>query len=106
MKLRVVFLLSILLAFSTSIINGQVSTSRLTGTVQDSSGAVVPGATVTIRNEETGATRTSTLAEAGTYTFDALPTGLYTVEVEASGFKKTASAATLIATLNRGRRRD
>ena len=66
----------------------QVSTSRLTGTVQDVSGAVVSGATVTLRNEGTAALRTATSAESGSFTFDAIPTGMYTVEIDAKGFKK------------------
>ena len=74
--------------FAGSGLFGQVSTSRLTGTVTDSTGAVVPNATVTLRSEETGTTRTAVSAESGTYTFDAIPTGMYTVEVEAQGFKK------------------
>jgi hypothetical protein len=71
----------------------QVSTSRLTGTVQDSSGAAVSGAKVTVRNEATGETRAATLSDSGVYSFDALPTGLYTVEVEATGFKKASLKA-------------
>src|SRR5262245_50928984 len=71
----------------------QVSTSRLTGTVQDVSGAVVAGATVTLRNEGTGALRTANSAENGSFTFDAIPTGMYTVEVEAQGFKKAVLRA-------------
>ena len=49
---------------------------------------MVGGATVTLRSEDTGATRTTTSAESGTYTFDAIPTGMYTVEIETKGFKK------------------
>src|SRR3712207_1597912 len=70
--------------------NAQVSTSRLTGTIQDASGAGVPVAKVVVRNEATGDTRTTTASDSGVYTFDALPTGLYTVEVEAGGFKKAS----------------
>ena len=71
-----------------SALVAQVSTSRLTGSVLDSSGAAVPGATVTIRHEEMGATRSTTTGESGAYTFDAILTGPYTVEVEAPGFRK------------------
>jgi len=71
-----------------SALFAQVSTSRLTGTVQDVSGAVVSGATVTLRNEGTAALRTATSAESGSFTFDAIPTGMYTVEIDAKGFKK------------------
>jgi hypothetical protein len=81
------FLCSLLVALA---VVSQVSTSRLTGTIQDSSGAVIALANVTLRNEATGVVRTAATTEAGTYTFDAIPTGLYTVEVEAKGFKKAS----------------
>ncbi len=71
----------------------QVSTSRLTGTIQDASGAAVPGAKVSVRNDATGETRATTLSDSGVYTFDALPTGVYTVDVEAAGFKKATLKA-------------
>src|SRR4051812_18913340 len=88
MKLRVMFVYLFVFALAGPALFAQVSTSRLTGTVQDSTGAVVAGALVTLRNEATGATRTVNSSENGSYTFDAIPTGLYTVEVEAKGFKK------------------
>jgi hypothetical protein len=91
MSLRGKLLAGILCAFSALF--AQVSTSRLTGSIQDSSGAAVPAARVTVRNEATGESRTATLDESGIYTFDALPTGLYTVDVEASGFKKASMRA-------------
>ena len=84
MSFRGRLLAGILCAFSALF--AQVSTSRLTGSIQDSSGAAVPAARVTARNEATGESRTATLDESGIYAFDALPTGLYTVDVEASGF--------------------
>jgi len=84
-KLRAVFISTI--AFG-CVLSGQVSTSRLTGSVADPSGAPVAGAKVTIHNEQTGAARSTTLSDSGVYTFDAIDTGLYTVEVEAPGFKK------------------
>jgi hypothetical protein len=75
---------------SVLVASAQVSTSRLTGSVQDTSGAAVPVAKVTVRNEATGETRATNASEGGVYVFDALPTGLYSVEVEAGGFKKAA----------------
>jgi hypothetical protein len=71
-------------------IPAQVSTSRLTGVVQDSTGAVVAAAKVTLQNEATGATLTTTTSEGGTYTFDAIPTGLYSVSVETAGFRRAS----------------
>jgi hypothetical protein len=65
----------------------QTATSRITGTVTDSTGAVVAGATVTAKNEATGVTQTQVTTEAGLYSFSSLPVGAYTVSVERQGFK-------------------
>jgi hypothetical protein len=67
----------------------------LTGTVTDPSGAVVSGATVTLKSDATGATRTSTSGSNGTYRFSLLSPGSYTVTVTASGFSKTTSTASV-----------
>ena len=61
--------------------------SAIEGTVTDPSGGVVPGATVTLTNEETGAVQTVATNEAGYYRFPALGNGLYTVRVSLQGFK-------------------
>jgi hypothetical protein len=66
----------------------QTSTSRITGTVKDANGAVVPGATVTAKNESTGAVNTQTTTDSGLYAFPSLPVGAYTVTVEKQGFKR------------------
>jgi len=65
----------------------------LTGTITDPSGAVVSGATVTLKSDATGATRTATTGANGTYRFSLLQPGSYTVMVTASGFSKTTSTA-------------
>jgi hypothetical protein len=65
----------------------QVGTSRITGTVTDTTGAVVAGASVTVTNDATGATQTQVTTEAGLYAFSSLPVGAYTVKVERTGFK-------------------
>ena len=61
--------------------------SALEGTVTDPSGAIVPGATVTIANEATGATQSVTTSSAGYYRFPALPGSLYTLRVALDRFK-------------------
>jgi hypothetical protein len=61
--------------------------SAIEGAIADSSGAIVPGATVTITNEETGVTQTNTTTAAGYYRFPALGAGLYTVRASLTGFK-------------------
>ena len=66
----------------------QGTTSRLQGTVQDLSGAVVSDANVSLTNEGTNITFQTKSTEAGTYVFEALQSGRYTLTVEATGFKK------------------
>lgn len=61
--------------------------TALTGTVADPTGAVIPGATVTITNEATKAVRTVTTGEDGKYLVTQLDPGRYRVEVKAPGFK-------------------
>ncbi|HTQ97352.1 MAG TPA: TonB-dependent receptor [Candidatus Acidoferrum sp.] len=70
--------------------NSQAQTFRGTilGTVMDSSGGAVPGATVTIRNVDTGLTRTVSTSEDGSYSAPELPIGNYKVTVEKAGFKE------------------
>src|SRR2546425_10795666 len=65
----------------------QRTTATIRGTVTDSTGAVVPGANVTAKSEETGFTRSTATNSAGVYSFPELPLGTYTVEVALSGFK-------------------
>ncbi len=65
----------------------QSDRGTLTGTVQDASGAVVPGAVVTLTNTSTGAAMSVPTNEAGDYTVPQLPPGTYTVKVEKEGFR-------------------
>src|SRR5215470_2538660 len=58
------------------------------GTVKDTSGAVVSGATVSVTNQETARTEKTTAGENGFYRVAGLPPGKYTIEAEAAGFKK------------------
>lgn len=69
----------------------QGTTSRVTGTVLDRTGAPVPRASVKLINEGTQATFTTVTGDAGTYVFDSVQVGNYTIEVEVSGFKKFTS---------------
>ena len=66
------------------------SLGTITGAGKDATGAVVPGATVTVVNKGTNATRTTSSNEVGLYDFPALPPGLYTVKTELDGFKTTS----------------
>lgn len=77
----------------------QTNTSRISGTVTDSSGAVIAGAKVTAKNDATGVAQTQTTTEAGLYSFPSLPVGGYTITVEMAGFK-TANQAGVIIQVN------
>ena len=67
---------------------GQASTGTITGAVQDATGAVVPGVTVTLTNPETGWRRDTTSSASGDYTFVFLQPGTYVVEAESPGMQR------------------
>ena len=67
---------------------GQVGSAALGGVVLDPTGAVVAGATATLENEATGAQRVSHSNGAGAFTFEAVPSGDYTLTLQQTGFKK------------------
>ena len=80
------FLAGLLVAFFAGFANAQYEDGSLIGTIHDSSGAVVPNATVTVTNVATGiATKAGTNAS-GDYEVPSLHVGTYTVQAEATGF--------------------
>ncbi|HWK12186.1 MAG TPA: carboxypeptidase-like regulatory domain-containing protein, partial [Vicinamibacterales bacterium] len=62
-------------------------TGTVSGTVVDSSGQVIPGASVTLTDERTSVTRTQVSDGRGEFAFRAVPPGTYTVKVELQGFR-------------------
>ncbi len=70
---------------------GQGTTSRVTGTVTDNTGAVVTGATVRLTRQGVTSGLTTTTNNNGTYLFDLVQPGSYTLEVEKDGFNKYVS---------------
>ncbi|MDQ3322196.1 MAG: TonB-dependent receptor [Acidobacteriota bacterium] len=85
-----VFLFVMLVVSGITPIVAQDGSAILRGEVLDPSGAVVPGATVSIANQETGLNRRSvTTNDSGGYVFASLTPGLYRITVEAAGFKKS-----------------
>lgn len=72
-------------------------TGQVTGRVTDASGAVVPGAGVTITNEATGTSRATTTNDLGYYTVPVLPPGDYRIELQAAGFKSASRAGLKLA---------
>src|SRR3989442_14664172 len=69
------------------LIMGQLTTGRITGTVTDQTGAAVPGATVTLKNTDTGISRTTQTQENGKYEALSLPAGSYEISASLSGFQ-------------------
>ncbi|HZD76380.1 MAG TPA: carboxypeptidase regulatory-like domain-containing protein, partial [Acidobacteriaceae bacterium] len=84
----------LLLVVSGTCVLAQSDTSSLSGTVTDSTGAVVPDARVTAKSDATGAVRNVTTNSVGAYTITNLPSGNYTVTVEASGFQTAVQQGT------------
>ena len=81
------FLVLAFLAICGLPVFGQTSSS-LTGTVTDPTGAVVPGAAVTVKHNETGQEYTAKTNDDGVFTIPSLPTGLYTATISAKNFKQ------------------
>src|SRR5579871_2703472 len=74
----------------------QSERGTITGVVHDSSGAIVPGATVTIINQSTNVNLTAATNEAGEYTMPSLPPGTYTVKVNKSGFRTSEETGLML----------
>src|SRR2546421_175248 len=65
---------------------GYAQNAQVTGSVRDGSGAVIPGASATARNADTGLTRVAVTDEQGGYRLQSLPPGRYVVTAELPGF--------------------
>jgi len=76
--------------------HSQVVGATITGTVRDLSGASLNAATVTVRQLETGATRTLTTDSEGRFFAPSVPVGPYTITAEHDGFAKGEQSATLV----------
>src|SRR2546428_4944072 len=75
---------------------GQV-TASITGVVRDVSGAVVPGAAVSVQHVETGTTRTAQTDANGNYSVPSLPVGQYEVDVQRTAFKQQVRSGITLA---------
>ncbi len=95
----VLFLLSVPLTHAQT-------TAQLTGTVQDASGAVIPGADVTLIDQSTGITRVVTTNRQGLYAFPSLTPGTYSVKVSAKSFSSEGNYRNHAARRRCGRRPD
>jgi Carboxypeptidase regulatory-like domain len=84
------------LLLSAITVMAQATTGSLRGTVTDSNGGAVAGATVTVKSDTTGAEQSYTTTGEGTFDVAALQPGSYTVNVEAAGFKRSVNTGVVI----------
>src|SRR5579862_4989914 len=85
-----------LLAGLTSTSFAQSDLASVNGVVRDATGAAIPNANVTLRNQDTGAERKTTTSAAGSYAITSLPAGTYTLIAEVSGFKRFEQSHNLV----------
>jgi len=80
--------LALLCLTATSTAWAQTQTASVRGVVQDQSGAVIPGAVLTLTNVDQNRPWTVESSAAGAYVFQQIPPGNYSLSVEAPGFKR------------------
>src|ERR687897_149839 len=85
MKIKALMILTMVLGLAFAA-QAQTSRGTVAGTITDSNGAVVSGATVTLTNTDTNLSRTAETNDSGFYRFDAVDLGNYSVTVTAPGF--------------------
>ncbi|HLJ16672.1 MAG TPA: TonB-dependent receptor [Bryobacteraceae bacterium] len=85
--MKLISLIGALVCLESPLLHAQLESGAILGTVTDPSQAVIPGAKVTLTNEETGFTVSTTTAEGGTYAFTPIKIGTYTVTAEFRGFE-------------------
>jgi hypothetical protein len=85
--LRRVILGALAVILLPALVHAQGATAQIAGTVRDQSGAVLPGADVTLTQTDTGFTRSTVSDEGGNYTLPNLPVGPYRLQAMLSGFR-------------------
>ena len=93
MKLR---LLPVFVVLFVGTLIGQTFRGTILGTVTDQSGAVVSGATITVKNTATGLERSTQTSADGSYSIPELPIGTYTVTVTQSGFQTSITREVVV----------
>ena len=104
-RLRLFCLVCALLFIPAPKAAAQVLYGSVVGTVEDSTGAVVPGATVTVTDQATGQSKQDTTTNDGTYVIPDLPAGSYTLTVAARGFR-TSETRNILVSINTVTRSD
>lgn len=85
---RLALLLVLTVAMFAPFISAQTNTSSLSGSVTDTTGALIPGVTITIANAATGSVLTQQTKGKGEFSFEQIPPGTYQMKVAAPGFSE------------------
>src|SRR6266852_4349702 len=85
---RFVIAIVVLIALETCLVFAQTSTATILGVVRDTSGALVPGVSISVKHTESGLTRTVVSGERGSYNVPLLPVGPYEITTTMPGFKQ------------------
>ncbi len=80
----------------TPVLRAQVTSGSIFGSVQDATGALIPGATITATEPSKGVTRTTTASGTGTFSLPNLPPGTYTVQVTEPGFNTLSKSGVIL----------
>ncbi len=95
-RIRPIFIIPIfLLSFLFAPLAGAQATGQITGTVTDPTGAIVPNASITLKNNDTNTLRTLTSDSAGIYNFTNVQPGTYTVTTSNAGFSPFSGVVTV-----------
>src|SRR5438093_746682 len=79
-----------LIVLGSCLVSGQSATATIVGVVRDTSGALVPGVSITAKHVDTGLTRAAVSTESGGYNVQFLPVGAYEITTNMPGFKQAA----------------
>src|SRR6058998_3923495 len=78
----------VLIALPTSLAVAQTATATIVGVVKDTSGALIPGVSITVKHTDTGQTRSAISSDSGSYNVPLLPVGAYELTTTMPGFKQ------------------
>src|SRR5881397_966601 len=78
----------VLIALPTCLVFAQTSAATILGVVKDTTGALIPGVSITVKHTETGLTRTAISSETGDYNVPLLPVGAYEISTAMPSFKQ------------------
>src|SRR5213593_3670264 len=84
---RVLAAIVVLIALQPCLAFAQTATATIVGVVKDTSGALIPGVSITVKHTDTGQTRTAISSDSG-YNVPLLPVGAYEISTMMPGFKQ------------------